>query len=74
MENTRYIIWLNPQNKKIQTNQFHTLANSMEDAINNLNLNKGNVNYKILGISVYDNLCLNNLVTPEESFINNRFI
>ena len=74
MKTERYIVWVNPQNKKIQKNQFHTLASSIEEAIDNLNKNKGTVDYKIYGVSIYDNLCLNNVKTPEESFINNIFI
>ena len=74
MKSERYIVWVNPQNKKIQKNQFHTLASSIEEAIDNLHKNKGTVDYKIYGVSIYDNLCLNNVKTPEESFINNIFI
>jgi hypothetical protein len=74
MKTERYIVWVVPHSKKIQKNQFHTLASSIEEAIDNLNKHKGNVDYKIFGISIYDNLCLHNEKTPEESFINNIFI
>lgn len=69
----RYIVWFIPVNKKIKFNQFHTFANSIKEAIENLNeLNKNN-EYKIMGVSGYDNLCLNTFINPADSFINNKF-
>lgn len=74
MEGIRYIVWLVSSDKKNKTNQFHTIANSISEAISIMNNNKGENDYKVMGISVYDSLCVDNDLTPAESFINNRFL
>jgi|688.fasta_scaffold270596_2 hypothetical protein len=74
MEQIRYIVWLLSQNKKVINNQFHTYASSIEEAIENMNNYKGENNYKVMGISIYDSLCVGNDLSPEQSFINNRFL
>ena len=74
MENIRYIVWLFSLDKKIKFNQFHTIANSLKQAIENMDKNKGENSYKVMGVSVYDSLCVNNEKSSVESFINNRFI
>jgi hypothetical protein len=74
MENSRYIVWLVSLDKKNKINQFHTIASSIKDAISIMNDNKGENDYKVMGVSIYDSLCVDNDLTPSESFINNRFL
>lgn len=74
MEEIRYIVWVLSTNKKVKINQFHTVAGSINEAIDNMNNNKGANDFKVMGVSVYDSLCIDNALSPEESFINNRFL
>lgn len=61
----KLIIYFDPQNKKIQLNQFHVEADKISDGIELLKANGGK-GYKILGTRNYPK-------AQESNFINLKF-
>ena len=68
----KYIIWLVPDNKKLQIRSFHTEAAAMQDAIQNLK-NTADFKYKIMGVSGYYNLTQASKEVQDKAFVNNSF-
>jgi hypothetical protein len=60
----KWVIWFLPENKKIQFNQFHTEAATVQEAIQNLKEN-ADFTYKIMGAG--------NWRGKQEEYINNKF-
>jgi hypothetical protein len=68
----KYIVWLLPDNKKLQIRSFHTEAKSMKDALDNLK-NTATFTYKVMGLSGYYNLGGVSKETADKVFVNNSF-
>lgn len=62
----RYVIWFLPVNKKIQINQFHTAADSIEEALNNLK-READFAYKVMGVGNFRE------DKEKNQFVNNKF-
>lgn len=61
----KLIIYFDPQNKKIQLNQFHVEAEKISDGIDKLKENGGKT-FKVLGVKNYPS-------NKENNFINLKF-
>lgn len=68
----RWIIWFIPENKTIQLRQFHTEAETMKDAIENLK-NEAKFVYRIMGVSSFNSLGSAEQIKKNEAFKNNSF-
>ena len=68
----KYIIWLLPDNKKLQIRYFVTEADSMAKALDNLKTT-ATFTYKIMGVSGYYNLGGVSREVADKAFVNNSF-
>lgn len=57
----RLIIYFVTNDKSVEYNQFHTIANNTAEAIKTLE-NKANFNFKVVGVRDYPNKFVKNFV------------
>jgi hypothetical protein len=68
----KWIIWFVPDNTKIQLRQFHTEAETMNDALKNLEKN-ADFTFKVLGVSDFYNLGDGSKSEKDNRFKDNSF-
>jgi len=68
----RYIIWLTPINRKILYRSFYTEAKNVNEALENLKTN-ADFEYRVIGISGYNNLGASTQDERDKAFKNNYF-